>query len=146
MAITPEQFGEMERRVQRNRGITSEGDSEIARDGVALELPLHDAIIHYCNRQFPRWKYIHANPARRSTIALGAPDFTIFMPGGITLCVEVKARDGKVDPDQMAWHSEMRRLGHDVRIVRSMTDFMNAAASAIAESNDDRSDAKRSLL
>lgn len=88
------------------------------------ELPLHDDIIKHCLSQHPRWKYIHANPAARSTIAKGAQDFTIFLPHGRTLCIECKAKDGKLSPDQLAWRLEMEMLGHTVHVIQSMGEFL----------------------
>lgn len=113
-------------------GITSEGDQELERaaalteeaGGVANELDLHNDIIKHCRTHFPQWKYIHANPTVKSTISVGAQDFTIFLPGGRTLCIECKAKGGKVDPDQRIWHKEMQMLGHDVHVIRSMKDFL----------------------
>lgn len=113
-------------------GITSEGDQELQRaaalteeaGGVANELDLHNEIIKHCCAQFPQWKYIHANPTVKSTIQVGAQDFTIFLPGRRTLCIECKSKDGKVDPDQRIWHKEMQMLGHDVHVIRSMEEFL----------------------
>jgi hypothetical protein len=91
--------------------------------GVPLEIPLHDDIIKFCNSQFPRWKFIHANPAVPSTIQKGCQDFTIFAPGRV-LCVECKARNEKPDSDQQIWHKEMEMNGYTVHVVRNMEQFL----------------------
>lgn len=93
------------------------------RYAVSDELQLHDEIISYCNKQFPRWKYIHANPSQKSCIAVGAQDFTLFMPGGKLLCIECKAKGGKWSIEQMAWRKEMEMLGHTVVEIVSMQEF-----------------------
>ena len=85
---------------------------------------LHDKIIEHCNRQFPRWKYIHSRMDKRSTIAVGAQDFTIFMPDGKILCIECKAKGGKLDDDQLIWRKEMEMLGHTVNVVWSFDEFL----------------------
>lgn len=96
-------------------------------DAVAKELPLHDQIIAFCNAQWPRWKFIRARPDERSTIANGAQDFTIWMPGNKVLCIECKSKDGKRSDDQTIWAAEMAMLGVEVRIVRSMAAFLKYA-------------------
>ena len=92
--------------------------------GEKLEMPLHDKIMAHCTAQFPRWLYIRARSDMASTIAVGAQDFTIFMPGGRVLCVECKSATGKCSPEQAGWHREMQRLGHQVYIVRSWGEFL----------------------
>jgi hypothetical protein len=95
-----------------------------SQDAVPVEIPLHKDIIKFCDSQRPRWKYIHARTDRESTIAEGAQDFTIFMPGARVLCVECKSKTGKLDPAQVVWAHEMRTNGFTVEVVRSMADFM----------------------
>lgn len=91
---------------------------------VDKEIPLHNRIIEWCLKQWPRIKYIHANPAVKSTIAKGANDFFLFLPGGKILLIECKTRDGKLSKDQLIWGAEMRALGHTVHTVRSMEEFL----------------------
>ena len=92
--------------------------------GEKLEMPLHDKIMAHCAAQFPRWLYIRARSDMASTIAVGAQDFTIFLPGGRVLCVECKSATGKCSPEQAGWHFEMQRLGHQVYVVRSFGEFL----------------------
>lgn len=96
---------------------------------IERELALHDQIIAHCSKQWPRWKYIRANPAAKSTIAEGCQDFTIFLPGGRVLCVECKRTDGKLGDTQQIWAKEMEMLGHKVHVVRSMDEFLAIANS-----------------
>ena len=91
---------------------------------VDRESPLHNKIIEWCNNQFPKVKYIRARSDRRSTIAAGAQDFTLFLPAGRTLCVECKAAGGKLDQDQLIWKKEMEMLGHFVFVVWNLEDFL----------------------
>jgi len=99
-------------------------------EAVPLEMPLHKRIMEHCDQQWPRWKYIRAASHRKSTIAEGCQDFTIFMPAGRTLCVECKARNEKPDKAQQAWHREMEMLGHNVHVVRNMDEFLRAVGIA----------------
>ncbi len=91
-------------------------------EGVDDESRLHQQIMDYCDAQWPRWKYIRCRMDKRSTIAKGAQDFTIFAPGRV-LCVECKARNEKPTSDQQIWHKEMEMVGHSVYVVLSFDDF-----------------------
>jgi hypothetical protein len=88
-----------------------------------LERHLHEDIIRHCNQQWPRWKYIHARMDQKSTIQEGAQDFTIFMPGNRTLCVECKRPGEKPTAEQRAWAKEMEMLGHTVHVITTMEQF-----------------------
>lgn len=94
---------------------------------VERESDLHDEIIQHCNSQWPRWKFIRGRMDKRSTIAIGAQDFTIFLPGGRLLCVECKRRGAKPTTEQLAWHKEMELLGHRVYVIQSVKEFYEAA-------------------
>jgi len=94
-----------------------------ALDGVERERDLHDDIIEFCNAQWPPWKFIHARMDKRSTIAVGANDFTIFASRGRTFCIECKRKNEKLDPDQLIWQKQMDMLGHRVFVVRNMDEF-----------------------
>ncbi len=92
---------------------------------IAVEMDLHREIVAHCDQQWPRWKYIRARSDTESTIQAGCQDFTIFRPGGKTLCVECKSKNGKLSEAQSGWAHEMGRLGHRVHVVRSMDEFLN---------------------
>lgn len=117
--ISYAQFLEMQARVSKR--VAEHGGMSFGEQG---EIPLHNSIIRYCNQQWPKWKFIHSRTDRRPTIAVGAQDFTIFMPDGKVLCIECKDRNEKPTSDQQTWATEMRMLGHTVHVVRSMNDFM----------------------
>lgn len=90
---------------------------------VAREIDLHLEIIRFCDAQWPRWKVIRARSDIRSTIAVGAQDFTIFAPGRV-LCIECKGPGGKLSAEQLAWALEMQKLGHTVHLVESFEQFL----------------------
>lgn len=91
------------------------------------ELDLHAQIIEHCGKQWPPWKYIHANPTVKSTIQRGAPDFPIiYLPRGRFVQIECKSKDGKLDEAQVVWKAEVERLEHKVYVVRSIEEFLAA--------------------
>jgi len=49
----------------------------------------------------------------------GVPDRIVFLPGGHTIFVELKAPGGKPRPLQLAQHKRLRGLGCDVRVIDS---------------------------
>ncbi|HZV35510.1 MAG TPA: hypothetical protein VFB72_13130 [Verrucomicrobiae bacterium] len=120
MPITPQQFQDMQARVNRNPLREPEVKSPPATERI-----LHDRIMEFCDSQWPRWKFIHARMDMRSTIAVGAPDFTIFVPGGKVVCVECKRKGQKPTVQQSAWRMEMNKLGHDIKLITSMDEFMD---------------------
>ncbi len=91
---------------------------------VTQEIPLHDEIIKYCRSQWPAWKFRHARTDKRTTEEIGVEDFTIFLPGGKTLHLELKAKDKKQTPEQLAWAKQLEMLGHQVHVIRSMEEFL----------------------
>lgn len=93
-------------------------------EAVEREIPLHNEIMKWLDSQYPRWRYIRARSDRESTIAVGAQDFTIFAPVGRTICIECKAKGGKLSTDQRTWHKEMEMLGHTVHTVWSFEEFL----------------------
>lgn len=49
----------------------------------------------------------------------GVPDRIVFLPGGRTIYVELKAPNGRLSAQQQHVHGMLRDLGHDVRVVWS---------------------------
>lgn len=56
----------------------------------------------------------------------GTPDLLVLLPGGKVLWVEVKTRVGRIRPDQVQMHERLRNTGHDVIIVRSVDELIDA--------------------
>jgi hypothetical protein len=105
-----------------NARCRSEGDHELARAALP-ERRLHDQIIDYCARQWPPWPCIHARMDRRSTIAIGCHDFTIFAPGRV-ICIECKRVGGKMTTEQIGWAFQMQKVGFIVQIVHTFDEFL----------------------
>lgn len=86
-------------------------------EGFERERDLHDYIIDRCREL--GYYVIHSRMDRRSTVAVGAPDFVVAMPGGRTVWIECKSAKGKPTTAQLASVTWLLRLGHIVHIVRS---------------------------
>lgn len=106
-----------------------------AQTGEERESNLHQSILDYCRSQWPRWKVIHCRMDKRSTIETGVHDITAFMPGQRTLCIECKAKGKKLTEDQLAWKTEMQRLGHTVHTVYNFNQFLAAIEANKKESH-----------
>jgi hypothetical protein len=124
MPVTSSQFADMLARTQKNTLRSPD-----AGDAVERESKLHDVIIDWANRQWPRVKFIRARMDKRSTIAIGSQDFTLFLPKGRTLCVELKAKGGKPTREQLIWHKEMEMLGHKVHVVYCFDEFLKVIST-----------------
>lgn len=60
-------------------------------------------------------------PMHKATMApTGHPDFTLYLDRGITAFVEYKTETGVVSPEQEAYHTQLRALGHCVYVCRSL--------------------------
>lgn len=95
--------------------------SKPSADAVSREVEdLHEPIMKWCADN--RVPYIHARTDQPSGIGRGAPDFTIFYRQKVLL-IECKSRQGKVKPEQFAWHLLADRQGFCVHVVRSMEEF-----------------------
>lgn len=131
MRISEFQYQEILRRQQQNpiRGSSAEfvhgqAPKEVGDGG------LHGKILEWCNNQWPRWKVIWARTDVKSTLPLGCNDMTVLMPRGRVVCVELKSATGKLSEDQLSWRAELRLLGHEVFVVRSLEEFLKVTSMA----------------
>lgn len=117
MGITTEEFLRMQDRLKH--AVPSTKDArEVGKGG------LHEQIMRWCDQQWPPWKYIHSRTDRKSTVALGSPDFVIFAPASRTLCLECKQPGRKRTPEQLGFALQMEKLGHKVWLVTTMQEFL----------------------
>jgi hypothetical protein len=63
--------------------------------------------------------FVNPRPDQKSTIAEGHPDYTIFLPHGRLLMLEMKVPGGRLSPQQIARIEELRAIGHRVEIAWS---------------------------
>jgi hypothetical protein len=117
-SISQFQLEQMQARLARNR---HEPEAP-----PALEKDLHQDIMDYCDRQWPRWKYVHSRTDKATRNEPGVPDFLIILPAQRVLLVECKRPGEKVSPAQRDWHAEAAKLDHIVCIVHDMQEFGTA--------------------
>lgn len=60
----------------------------------------------------------------------GTPDRLVMLRGGRVLWLEVKTPSGILSADQVAWHARAGERGHSVRVVKSVTEAIEAVREA----------------
>jgi len=98
-----------------------------ASQGAVREADLHDAILSLCRAR--RWPVVHSRMDVPQTAGIGTPDFVVALPAGRVVWVEAKAATGKLRPEQQAWLTALRALGHTAEVVRSLSEFLTIVAS-----------------
>ena len=94
-------------------------------DPVDSEAKLHSQIMEWCDSQWPRWKYLHCRMDRKSTVAPGVHDLTVFGPHPLVLLIECKKKDGKLSEEQLCWIAEMKMIHWNVHVVYSFEEFLH---------------------
>jgi hypothetical protein len=56
----------------------------------------------------------------------GTPDRIVLLRGGKVLWLEVKTPSGMLSADQVVWHCRAAKLGHHVRVVRNVSEAIEA--------------------
>jgi hypothetical protein len=120
--ITFEDYMVMQARLQK-REVCKEFSQSVLADAVGREADLHDQILEVCKRK--RWIAFHDRMDVKTTGNVGRPDFVILADGGRLFMVECKSKTGKLTPEQAGIQLWADNLGHDIRVVRSITEFMN---------------------
>ena len=87
------------------------------------ESKLHDEILKECAAR--GWLAFHGSTAHRTYRTEGEPDFIILKPGGQLDMVECKRPGKKRSPAQLGIAVWAGKLGHTVRVVESMEEFLN---------------------
>ena len=97
--------------------------------GVARERDLHDQIDAYCRER--GYLVCHSRMDAPSTVAVGFPDFVVFLPGARSCFLEAKARGGKATTKQLAKLAHARKLGFVAEIVDNIEDAVAAMTRAL---------------
>lgn len=63
----------------------------------------------------------------------GCPDRVVLGPGGVTTWLEIKTPNGKLNPDQRAWHARAAEKGHRVATVRSVMEALMAVGHRVQQ-------------
>lgn len=66
---------------------------------------------------------------RKHTGVVGTPDFVCFVNGKLLLW-EVKTPTGKVSPEQIKFHDELKKQGFEVSIIRTFEEAANQLKKA----------------
>jgi hypothetical protein len=90
---------------------------------VSKESLLHEEILAECRRR--QWIAFHGSMAHKTFRTEGEPDFVILADGGKMFLVEAKTATGKLSPAQLGIHAWAKKLGHEVHVVRSISEFLN---------------------
>lgn len=101
---------------------------------VEVESDLHDQIEKFCNSR--GYLCLHSRMDMMSTIAVGWPDFTIFMPGCRVVFVECKSSTGKATTDQLAKIAHARKLGFPAEIIDNYDDFLVLVNGVLKQGDD----------
>jgi hypothetical protein len=95
---------------------------------VKNEGDLHDELESHCTAQ--GYLCAHSRMDVPSTIAVGFPDFVIFMPERKTCFLECKSKTGKATIKQLGKIAHARKLGYVAEIVDNMPDALAAIERA----------------
>lgn len=57
-------------------------------------------------------------------VRAGVPDLLVFLPGGRSVQIELKAGRNGLTAAQKAWHATMKLLGHRISVCRSVDELM----------------------
>lgn len=96
-------------------GTPEEQQVKAAVKSITQERDLHDAIEAYCRAR--GYLYIHARMDVPSTIQVGHPDFTIFMPGQKCCFIECKRPGKKATIEQLGKVAHAKKLGFIAAII-----------------------------
>jgi len=91
-----------------------------AKNVAKAEKALQDEVRRYLN--LLRVPFINPPMNKKSTLPVGWPDFTVFLPRGVVLLWECKALGGALRPEQAKMRDELQILGHRWRLIRSLFD------------------------
>lgn len=87
---------------------------------------LHDEIMDECRKR--GWLAFHGSMAHRTKRTPGEPDVILVMPGR-TLFIELKKKDRKLSTEQLGVEAWLRKLGHELHVVRSFEQFLSIVNS-----------------
>lgn len=100
-----------------------------AKDETDNERRMHDQFAGYLRLRKHLFGYVHANPAKRSRIRRGWPDFTVLCkvmagprPKTVACLIEFKVLGGRLSPDQLECFGELGTAGIDVFVCTSVGD------------------------
>lgn len=94
------------------------------------ESSLHSDIMGECAAR--GFYCIHSRMDKRTTTQVGSPDFVVVMPRRVVF-IEAKTRVGKLSQEQLGVAAWLKKLGHELFVVRSLNDFRKVVGAAQLE-------------
>jgi hypothetical protein len=110
----------------------------------ALEAPIHRAVLHYLQTVLPDATVTHVSnevsasgpqiaraiaKAKHLGMTVGFPDLMVlFGTAQAPIFFEVKAKNGRLSPEQLAFHRWLSAAGYRVAVVRSVDETRDALA------------------
>jgi hypothetical protein len=95
----------------------------VAKSDIRLEKELHELVSgHLRSYGFP---FVHARMDKKSTIAVGWPDFTVCVHGKF-VCFELKTPRGTLSDEQIVYQQQIISGFGDYHVVRSFQEFLDA--------------------
>jgi hypothetical protein len=105
------------------RRLRGSGPAGTAPDyAVECESDLHQQVRDECARR--GWVCLMSSMAHRTHRTIGEPDAIIVADGGRVFFVELKAKTGKVTPEQRAMMAWLLKLGANGRVIYSLAEFI----------------------
>lgn len=86
--------------------------------------------------EFEQWLRLNGYMYRRepthkaTTAPVGCTDFLIVLPGARVCWIEYKTETGRLRPEQEAYHEQLRALGHNVYVCRSLPEAIQCLRDA----------------
>jgi hypothetical protein len=134
MTISKLEYEQMTARVEGICGDLKSGRYKMLADKPALENDLHQQIIAECKRF--GFYYVHSRTDKRTTNAIGTPDFVLALPDGVVWWIEVKIKGNKPTREQMAVGVMLKKLGQNYALVYSIDEFYHAICDKACEKRD----------
>lgn len=110
---------------RKSLGVQSAGDAR-AKFEAREEKVLQGEVSKFLSfqRAQGRCQFIIPPMHEKSRLPEGWPDLTLFISNGKAVLIEFKAPGGATRPTQTTMHASLLSLGHPVRIVRSVAEFI----------------------
>ncbi len=90
---------------------------------IGHEKDIHELIIGECRKR--RWYFVHSRTDRRTTTAIGTPDFVIAADRGRTFYCEIKKKGGKLSQDQTIVKHCLLGLNQRYKTIYSFDQFID---------------------
>lgn|SRR5262249_1637565 len=120
MSIVPRHIWQRMSPEDQARHTPDDSPEALARqpDFKGQELREQKILNNWLNIKLRERKLWPVNPRsdKATTIRVGHPDYSIWLPRGIHLLMEMKVAGGKLSPEQLYAIGLLAELGHEVRI------------------------------